>query len=157
MSALQAADPSPRHGQPAGLVSRGAAAVVDFGVVWVVGTGITLTITLIRTVLNDDTAGLDLPGLFAVFAGAILLEMYLWVCWSLGGRTLGQLLLGLRVQRVGGGHVGVIRGFGRAWMATYLLVLLFVSAVSRRSGAGWDLVLDTEVVYDWSKATPKPR
>lgn len=157
MSPLQAAVPSPRHGQPAGLVSRGAAAIVDLGVVWAVGAAITLSVTLIRTVLNDDTGGLNLPGLAAVFAGAVLLDAYLWACWTLGGRTLGQLLLGLRVQRVGGGHVGVIRGFGRAWMATYLFGLIFISALSRRSGAGWDLVLDTEVVYDWTKATPKPR
>jgi uncharacterized RDD family membrane protein YckC len=148
---------SPRHGQQAGIISRGGAALIDYGVVWAAGTAIAFSLTLIQSVLNDDVQGLDLNGVAAFLAGTSLLVFYLWVAWGLGGRTIGQVLLGLRVQRVGGGSVGGLRALGRAWLATYLPVLLFISVVSRRSAAAWDLLLGTEVVYDWEKSTPKPR
>lgn len=159
MTVVTATEISPRHGQPAGFVSRGAAALVDFGIVWVISAVITLSISLVQSVLgsdsNDTTA--DLGAIGALLAGAALLFVYLAVCWILGGRTLGQLLLGLRVRRVGGGRIGFLQAIGRAWMATYLLALLLWSIVSRRSAAVWDVVLQTEVVYDWTKAEPHPK
>lgn len=159
MSGLTAHEVSPRHGQPAGIVSRGAAALVDFGVVWVIGAAIALSLDVVRSVLGDDTrsADVDLSAIGALLAGAALLFTYLAVCWSLGGRTLGQLLLGLRVRRVGGERIGFLQSVARAWMATYLLALLFWSVVSRRGAAVWDIALRTEVVYDWTKAEPHPR
>jgi len=41
--------------------------------------------------------------------------------------------------------------------ATYVLPLLLWSIVSRRSAAVWDVVVQTEVVYDWTKAQPHPK
>lgn len=157
MSALGAHEVSPRHGQPAGIASRGAAALVDFGVVWVISAVITLSINLVQSVLGNDAAEIDLSAFGALLAGAALLFTYLAVCWALGGRTLGQLLLGLRVRRIGGERIGFLQSVARAWMATYLMVLLFWSLVSPRSAAVWDVVLRTEVVYDWTKAEPHPR
>ena len=159
MSPLAAVEVSPRHGQPAGIVSRGTAALVDFGVVWVISGAITLSINLVQSVLGNSTsdASVDLSAVGALLAGAALLFTYLAVCWILGGRTLGQLLLGLRVRRVGGGRIGFLQAIGRAWMATYLLALLLWSIVSPRSAAVWDIVLRTEVVYDWTKAEPHPK
>lgn len=159
MGVLTAHEISPRHGQPAGIASRGAAAVVDFGVVWVISAAITLSINLVQSVLGDDAndGGAGLSAFGALLAGAALLFTYLAVCWALGGRTLGQLLLGLRVQRVGGERIGFLPAVARAWMATYLMVLLLWSLVSRRSAAVWDIVLRTEVVYDWTKAEPHPK
>lgn len=159
MSPVAAVEISPRHGQPAGIVSRGSAALVDFGVVWVISGAITLSINLVQSVLGNDTAdnGYDLSAIGALLAGAALLFLYLAVCWIVGGRTLGQLLLGLRVRRVGGERIGFLQAIARAWMATYLLVLLFWSVVSRRGAAVWDVALQTEVVYDWTKAEPHPK
>ena len=148
---------SPRHGEVAGVVSRSAAAVIDYGVVWAMGATIAFSLTLIQSVLDDDLQGLDLNGVAAFLAGTSLLVVYLWVAWGLGGRTIGQVLLGVRVQRAGGGSVGGFRSLGRAWLATFLPPLLAIAIVSRRSAAGWDLLLGTEVVYDWEKSTPKPR
>ena len=157
MRPLKPHEISPRHGQAAGIVSRGAASLIDYGVVWAAGSAIAFSLTIIQSVLNDDIQGLDLNGIAAFLAGTGLLVVYLWVAWGLGGRTIGQVLLGLRVQRVGGGSIGGVRSFGRAWLATYLPWLLFVSVFSRRSAAGWDFLVGTEVVYDWEKSTPKPR
>jgi uncharacterized RDD family membrane protein YckC len=159
MSALGVHEISPRHGQPAGTVSRSAAALVDFGVVWVISAVITITINLIQSVLGNDLSdgATDLSVVGALLAGAALLFWYLAVCWILGGRTLGQLLLGLRVRRVGGAHLHFLQAIARAWMATYLLPLLLWSLVSPRSAAVWDIALRTEVVYDWTKAEPHPR
>jgi uncharacterized RDD family membrane protein YckC len=159
VSALVAHEVSPRHGQPAGIVSRSTAALVDFGIVWVIGAGITLSLNLVQSVLGEDTGStdIDLSAFGALLAGAALLFTYLAVCWSLGGRTFGQLLLGLRVRRVNGEQIGFLQSVARAWMATYLFGLLFWSVLSPRSAAVWDIVLRTEVVYDWTKAEPHPR
>ncbi len=159
MSPLAAVEISPRHGQPAGIVSRGSAALVDFGVVWVISGAITLSINLVQSVLGNDSAdnGYDLSAIGALLAGAALLFLYVAICWIVGGRTLGQLLLGLRVRRVGGARIGFLQAIARAWMATYVLPLLFWSIISRRSAAVWDVVLQTEVVYDWTKAEPHPK
>ena len=156
MTVVTVEEISPRHGQPAGMVSRSAAALVDFGVVWVISGAITLSLDLVQSVLGTDASG-ELGAVGALLAGAALLFTYLSLCWIVGGRTIGQLLLGLRVRRVGGGRIGFFRSIGRAWMATYLLALLFWSVVSRRSAAVWDVVLHTEVVYDWTKAEPHPK
>lgn len=156
MSAVALQEISPRHGQPAGIVSRGAAALVDFGVVWVISAAITLSLNLVQSVLGSDASN-DLGAVGALLAGAALLFTYLSLCWIVGGRTLGQLLLGLRVRRVGGGRIGFLQAIARGWMATYLLALLLWSVVSRRSAAVWDVVLRTEVVYDWTKAEPHPK
>lgn len=156
MTVITAEEVSPRHGQPAGIVSRGAAALVDFGVVWIISGGISLSLNLIQSVLGTDASG-ELGALGALLAGAALLFTYLSLCWIVGGRTLGQLLLGLRVRTVGGARVGFLRSIARAWMATYMLPLLLWSVVSRRSAAVWDVVVATEVVYDWTKAQPHPK
>lgn len=156
MSVVVVEEISPRHGQPAGIVSRGAAAIVDFGVVWVISGAISLSIHLVQSVLGTDASG-ELGALGALLAGAALLFTYLSLCWIVGGRTIGQLLLGLRVRRVGGGRIGFLQSIARGWMATYLLALLFWTVVSRRSAAVWDVVLRTEVVYDWTKAEPHPK
>lgn len=156
MSAVAAEEISPRQGQPAGIVSRGAAALVDFGVVWVISGAITLSLNLIKSVLGTDASN-DIGAAGALLAGAALLFTYLSLCWIVGGRTIGQLLLGLRVRRIGGDRIGFLQAIARGWMATYLLVLLFWSVVSRRSAAVWDVALRTEVVYDWTKAEPHPK
>lgn len=156
MSVITAEEISPRHGQPAGIVSRAAAALVDFGVVWVISGAITLSLNLIQSVLGTDASG-ELGAVGALLAGAALLFTYLSICWIVGGRTIGQLLLGLRVRRVGGARIGFLQAIARAWMATYVLPLLLWSIVSRRSAAVWDIVVQTEVVYDWTKAQPHPK
>ena len=156
MSVVAAPEISPRHGQPAGIVSRSAAALVDFGVVWVISGAISLSLNLVQSVLGSDASN-DLGALGALLAGAALLFTYLSLCWIVGGRTIGQLLLGLRVRNVGGGRVGFFRCLGRAWMATYMMPLLLWSVVSRRSAAVWDVVVQSEVVYDWTKAEPHPK
>ena len=56
MSVITAEEISPRHGQPAGIVSRGAAALVDFGVVWVISGAITLSLNLVQSVLGTDAS-----------------------------------------------------------------------------------------------------
>lgn len=156
MTVITAEEISPRHGQPAGIVSRGAAALVDFGVVWVISGAISLSLNLVQSVLGTDASG-ELGAVGALLAGAALLFTYLSICWIVGGRTIGQLLLGLRVRRVGGARIGLLQAIARAWMATYVLPLLLWSIVSRRSAAVWDVVVQTEVVYDWTKAQPHPK
>jgi uncharacterized RDD family membrane protein YckC len=137
-------------------VSRGAAALVDFGVVWVISGAISLSLNLVQSVLGTDASG-ELGAVGALLAGAALLFTYLSICWIVGGRTIGQLLLGLRVRRVGGARIGFLQAIARGWMATYVLPLLLWSIVSRRSAAVWDVVVQTEVVYDWTKAQPHPK
>lgn len=72
---------------------------------WVISGAISLSLNLVQSVLGTDASG-ELGAFGALLAGAALLFTYLVLCWIVGGRTIGQLLLGLRVRRVGGGRIG---------------------------------------------------
>lgn len=83
-------------------------------------------------------------GVYTLFA----LLVYLCVTEAYLGATLGKALFGLRVQAVGGGHVGIVRALVRnVFLPFDLCAIGFVLAVitPRRKRIG-DFVAGTEVV-----------
>lgn len=133
----------------AGLVSRGAAAVLDVGVVAVATAVAGLVVSGIRyTVEGPPFAFPPLPG-WAFGAGhSVLVVVYLAACWSLAGRTPGQLVIGLRVVNAGGRLPGVLRALVRALVVVVFPIGVLWLLVSRRTAAVHDLVARTALVYD---------
>ena len=102
-----------------------------------------------------DPRGFTFPD-FRLFAsllvGAVVLGLYLTAAWAIGGRTYGNLLMGLRVVGVFGGDVGWIRAALRAAFYVLFPIGLFWVVLDPRQRSVQDRVLATAVVYDW-----KPR
>ena len=74
---------------------------------------------------------------------------YLAYGWGLSGRTVGQILIGLRVVREDGTDVSFARGVARAALYLVFPIGLLWAAVSDRNASLQDLVLGTAVVHDW--------
>lgn len=91
--------------------------------------------------------------LVSLLMGAIVLFLYLTAAWAIGGRTYGNLVMGLRVTGVFGGDVGWVRAAARAAFYIGLPIGLFWVAVDRRQRSIQDRVLATAVVYDWQPRT----
>lgn len=139
------------QGRPAGLVSRGIAAVVDVGVTGLGLAGCYAAWVAARFTL--DPAGFAFPvpdRAVALVAGAVLAGTYLALCWTATGRTAGGQLLGLRVVD---GRGRLLRG-GRAAIRAgccvcFPLGLLWVLVDVRRRSVP-DVLLRTSVRYDWA-------
>jgi uncharacterized RDD family membrane protein YckC len=143
------------QGHRAGVVTRLVAAVVDGGVVVLVLVAVYLGVAGVWFML--DPRGFSFPdaSLFrSAIAAAFITGCYLTAAWRLGGRTYGNLLMGLRVVPQHGEHIGWIRCAVRAALCVLAPIGLLWAAVDRRSRSWADLVVRTAVVYDWRPHLP---
>jgi uncharacterized RDD family membrane protein YckC len=85
----------------------------------------------------------------AYVAGFVALVVYFTISWSTDGRTYGDRVLGLRVQRGDGGDLGVVRATVRAILCAVFPLLLVWTAIDRRNRSVQDLIVRTRVIYDW--------
>ena len=140
----------------AGLVSRVAATVIDSLVVVMAWLGLLLVVASVRLLW---TGGLDLVFADALphrIAAPVLLLAYLTYGWGLDGRTVGNLVVGLRVLDEVGTDLSFRRAFVRAALCIVFPVGLLWSAASRRSASVQDLVVRTVVIHDWGRVrTPE--
>lgn len=155
------------EGHYAGFLSRAFALVIDF---WVVSGILTIISFLINTLLGVVGLNIDACRAVASLTGvariaclstvlaaliAILLTtpLYYTLCWTLVGQTVGQRLLGLRVIKLDGRHLGLRRSFLRfigyaLCFVTLGIGFLWVLVDDRRMG--WhDKLARTCVVYSW--------
>ena len=103
------------QGQRAGVVTRCLAAAVNFGVVVVMLAAVYFAIA--GAMLLWDPKHADLPNFprsLAVTTGGVLAIIYLAASWSTSGRTVGDQLLGLRVEGRGGERLHILRSLLRA-------------------------------------------
>jgi uncharacterized RDD family membrane protein YckC len=134
--------------RPAGIITRGLAAILDLLVVLLIMSVLYGGLVLVRLVYSP--AAFTLPSLNAVFSTLvtfIVAVVYLAGCWTVSGSTAGAVAMGLRVvgrrsQRVSL-LVGVLRGVGCVF---FPIGLLWVVIDSRRRSLQ-DIVLRTRVVY----------
>ena len=141
----------PFQGQRAGIVTRTAANVVDFGVV----VGVLLAGYAVwsagRFLVNP--AGFRFPrppSLAVLIAGGVILLVYLTVSWAMTGRTYGGHLLGLRVVNFRDEPIRWAGSFVRAGFCIVFPVGLFWAVVSPTGRSVQDTVLRTSVIYDWT-------
>jgi uncharacterized RDD family membrane protein YckC len=140
----------PFQGQPAGVVTRLVAAVLDgviVGFVLLIGYfGVAGLVFLV------DPRSFHFPhaGLILSMTAALAVAFcYLTGAWTLGGRTYGYLVMGLRVLGPGGRHLRLPGAAARAALVILLPIGVLWVPVSRGNRSLQDLALRTKVVYDW--------
>ena len=79
----------------------------------------------------------------------ILLVVYLTFSWTASGRTIGAQVMGLRVTDRSGGKLHAPRALLRAVVCAAFPVGLVWCAIDRRSRALHDLLVGSQVTYDW--------
>jgi uncharacterized RDD family membrane protein YckC len=139
------------QGQRAGIVTRCLAAAIDVGVVIAMLAAVYFTIA--GAMLIRDPKHADLPNFprsVAVTAGGVLGIIYLAGSWSTSGRTVGDQLLGLRVEGRGGERLHILRSLLRACICVFFALGLLVAAVDRNRRSLADFLVGSIVVYDWS-------
>jgi uncharacterized RDD family membrane protein YckC len=141
-----------QQGHRAGIVTRLLANGVDFSVVLTVLVGMWAGWAALRFLRSPGTFSWPAPnGLVVVAAFEVVAFVYFTVSWATTGRTIGNVLLGLRVVNFRGQRM---RWSGAALRAAFCVVfwigLLWV-AVSPQNRSVQDVVLRTSVVYDWRR------
>ncbi|GAC68207.1 hypothetical protein GS4_14_00370 [Gordonia soli NBRC 108243] len=145
--------PRPHHHVPdstktAGVVSRGVAAVLDvltvgalMGAIWV---GLALTLLVFgANAFHFPDRGV----LFTATGFAIVSIAYNSTCWAVSGRTLGGVVMGLRVVNRKGERVRPVVAILRAAGYTFFAVGLLWVAIDPRRRSLQDIVVRTRVVY----------
>ncbi|TGD89301.1 RDD family protein [Mycolicibacterium sp. CH28] len=133
----------------AGIVSRGLAALVDMAVV-IVTMG-ALYLGLVLTTLMVNPAAFRFPAPNVVFSSAVtfvVAVLYLTLCWTLSGRTVGAVLLGVRVAGRRAEPLRVAVALLRAAACVVFPIGLLWVGVDRQRRSVQDIVLGTRVVYD---------
>jgi uncharacterized RDD family membrane protein YckC len=138
------------QGRHAGVVTRLVAAALDAAVVVTVllcGYGMVAVLVFL-----SDPLRFSLPRLswvVALSAALAFTVVYLAVGWSAGGRTCGMSIMGLRVVGAGGRRLRLVGATARALACVVFPVGLLWSAVNARNRSVQDVLLHTEVIYDW--------
>lgn len=128
----------------AGIVSRGAAYLVDAVIVLAFALGSAATVALVTAVTGFRTR-LSVPA--ALAALPVLLGTYGFLFWGLAGRTPGMALLGIRVVSGAGGPVGWPSAAVRALALTVFPVGALWCLVDPRRRAVHDILARTLVVH----------
>jgi uncharacterized RDD family membrane protein YckC len=150
------------QGERAGFVSRAVAAGIDVLLVFLTVLG-TIAVLWMLSFIIDPTSpsspvvdqGDRLPSVgVMVLYGYVLNWAYWTVCWATTGRTVGNLIMGLRVVNYRGRHPRWIGAALRsAFCTTFPFGLLWV-IVSGANRSVQDVVLRTSVIYDWVVSIP---
>lgn len=140
------------QGRPAGIVTRGIAATVDGLAVLLFGAGVWVGCAAVVFIIRPSHFSFPSPTLgLAMTALGVFAWVYLTAGWATSGRTAGNQLLGLRVLT---GH-----GERLAWGVSAVRALMYIvfpagllwAAVSSRCRSVQDLLLRTQVIYDWRR------
>ena len=134
--------------RPAGIITRGLAAIVDLLVVLVIMSALYGGLVLVRLVYSP--AAFSLPSLNVVFSTVVtfvVAVVYLAGCWAVSGSTAGAVMMGLRVVGRRSQRVSLVVGLLRAiGCVLFPIGLLWVMIDSRRRSLQ-DIVFRTRVVY----------
>ena len=145
----------PLQGQRAGIVSRFLADAIDFFVVIAALIGVYLGFSTFRFLLHPRRFTWPEPSaMYLGWLGWILLILYLTIAWANTGRTFGKRVLGLRVVTGTDRRLPLWLAFVRASLCALFPIGLFWSAVSSTNASVQDLIVPTQVVYDWRPKLP---
>ena len=132
----------------AGIVSRGAGAVIDLIVVLVIMSAIYLGVVMARLLYNvHDFSMPSTNGFFTVGAFIVVSIIYLATCWAVSGRTLGSVVMGIRVVNRKGDRVRPSVAALRAVICVFFAIGLLWAGVDTKRRSVADLILRTRVVY----------
>ena len=139
------ADPEAR---PAGIVSRGLAAVIDLIVVLLLMSAGYVGLILARLVYSP--AAFSFPNVNAVFSTLVtfgVAVLYLTACWAVSGRTAGTVTMGLRVVGRRSLRVSPLVALLRAVACVLFPIGLVWVAVDSKRRSLQDIAFRTRVVY----------
>jgi uncharacterized RDD family membrane protein YckC len=140
----------PYQGQPAGLISRLLASIVDFVIVVVLLVAMYAGWATLKFVIRPAKFQFPEPSVtLIVVAGYSVLTLYLALGWMMTGRTYGDHLMGLRVLDRAGRMLHLPRALLRAVLCAVFPIGLVWTAVSTRSHSVQDILARTSVTYDW--------
>ncbi|MDY6808856.1 RDD family protein [Gordonia sp. HNM0687] len=132
----------------AGIVSRGIAAFIDLATVWALLGSAYIGFAVAMLVVNASSFSFPNPGPLFTAAGLIVASIgYNTLCWAISGRTLGCVVMGLRVR---GRKRDVMRpsiALIRAVFYTFFPIGLAWAAVDLRRRSIQDVILGTRVIY----------
>src|SRR4051812_958304 len=135
------------QGHRAGVVSRVVAAAVDAAIGALVLVGAYLAVSGARFLVNPRTFHFpDLEVFTSLLAWSLVLGSYLTVAWAVGGRTFGNVLMGLRVVDARGDDLGWVRSAVRALAYVLVPTGIVWIAVDGANRSLQDLALRTAVV-----------
>ncbi len=139
------------QGRRAGIVSRGVALTIDFGVVLIGYPLIMWGIGIVQGLVHFEQPSYpDLPNGLTVAIYAAWSWGYFALSWWATGRTIGQALLGLRVVSRGRRRIGPIRSAIRTWVmfATMFVIGPLWLLFSKSRLAIHDRAANSQVVHD---------
>jgi uncharacterized RDD family membrane protein YckC len=150
------------QGTRAGFVSRALAACIDVLLVFLVVLGTIAVIWALSFIFSPEAPGSTgslapdrIPGAAVMVLYGYGLNWAYWtVGWATSGRTVGNLIMGLRVVNRQGRHP---RWIGAALRSAFCTVFPFGLLWVIPSGANrsvQDVVLRTSVIYDWVISIP---
>lgn len=132
------------------MVTRLAAAAVDAVVVLAILLAEYGFVAALLFIVNPLGFSFPRPARWLTVSAALVSAVgYLAVAWTATGRTYGASLLGLRVVRADGLLLSPVRALARALLCVLFPVGLLWCAMSTRNRSLQDLLLRTQVVYDW--------
>lgn len=144
-----------RRGEPAGFVTRGVAYAIDAMVIVLLLSLVSFALESISALLSSNNPTVEVPtGIGTTFVTVTATGIiYFTLGWWLFGRTVGKLVLGVRVVDSRGQRPGFIqsavRAFGYLLSSIFLLGFIWIGLTPRRRG--WhDHLARTWVVYDWA-------
>lgn len=148
------------QGDRAGFVSRAIACSIDVLLVFLVVLGTAAVLWMLSFIINPTSttipdSGSRIPELWVfVLYGYFLNWLYWTVCWALSGRTIGNLVMGLRVVNRHGKRLGWGAAAVRSLFCTAFVFGLLWVIVSRANRSVQDVALRTSVIYDWVVGLP---
>lgn len=139
----------PPH-RPAGIVTRGLAAAIDIGIVLSMLAGVYLALIFGRLLFApQDFRFPEVRAIMSVTTFLALSVLYLTVFWATSGRTVGAVVMGLRLVSRNGRLVRWPRCAARAVLCVLFGFGLLWAAIDPRRRSLQDILLRTSVVYDW--------
>jgi uncharacterized RDD family membrane protein YckC len=141
----------------AGIVSRGLAALADMVIVVVTMGALYMGLALTALIVNPASFRFPAPNL--IFSTTVTLAvsvLYLTGCWTLSGRTVGSVLLGVRVVDRRANSLRIAAALLRALACVLFPVGLLWVAVDRQRRSVQDILLGSRVIYDRPSAPDAP-
>lgn len=150
------------QGTRAGLMTRLTAGVLDVLFIFAVVIGIAVAGWMLSFIVSPlNPLGTTEDGLRRfpqvlnlVVIGYALAWLYFTVCWSTSGRTLGNLVMGVRVINFRGARLHWPVAALRSIFVVVFPIGLFWVVVSGANRSVQDIVLRTSVTYDWVVGVP---
>lgn len=150
------------QGERAGFVSRAFAAGLDVALIFLAVLGTIAVVWMLSFVIDPTAPGSRasstegrIPGLVPIIVYGYALNWAYWtVCWATTGRTVGNLVMGLRVVGRKGLHPRWAGAALRSAFCTTFPIGLAWVIVSHRNRSLQDVVLRTSVIYDWVVGIP---